>query len=118
MCDDIEVLYPPERGGPLKRPWESPEEVPETLWRNHRTYNRNMSDEKYLAYLNYLYYGSYQVAKEEKKVEARKTPCGAPGCTVMVDPRQEGPNLCGSHMRILKKEGTLGCFRYTGESHA
>lgn len=108
----VEELWPPERGGPLKRPWASPEEVPERLWEGHRTFNKNMSPEKYLAYLNHLYYYSFQTEKKRKKVEARKTPCGAPGCTTMVDPREKGPNLCHWHMKQLKQEGRLGNYTY------
>jgi len=112
----IEKVYPPERGGPLKRPWECPEEVPEDIWTGHIM--GNSPPEKHLAYLNHVYYWSYINTKKEKEREASKTPCGAPFCTVMVDPSKEGPNLCGTHMRMLKRDGELGCFRYLGESHA
>ena len=106
---DIEEIYPPERGGPLKRPWASPEEVPEKIWNGHMM--GNSPPEKHLAYLNHVYYWSFINTKKEKEREARKTPCGAPRCSVMVDARQEGPNLCSSHLRLLKEKGELGYFR-------
>jgi len=111
-----EVLQLPKDGGALVRPWECPEEVPESIWKGHLAYNSNLSTKDYLAYLNYIYYTSYQATKQTAKRESKKTPCAAPHCTQRVDPRKPGPNLCPFHMRELKRLGEVGNFHYLGES--